>query len=194
MKFYGEQFLEDLLGITGGGGEGTHQAARRVPGAAPLLAAPGTLLGAWWPPSVPPFSYISPLGWKPLKKSRFHVSSPPRGGNLQRRKAIFGGQIPPGRSPPGREIVAIIIIVVTGIIEIIINIIPNISTISISIPSHLSIATCVVIRTIYPLYSVGVDYYFVVNAIEFCWRNIIVSRLFATHLSPLIMISFMSCE
>src|SRR4051812_39874467 len=91
------------------------------------------------------------------------------------------------------EIVAIIIIIIiTGIIEIIINIIPNISTIS--IPSHLTIATCVVIRTIYPLYSVGVDYYFVVNAIDFCWRNIIVSRLFVTYLSPMIMISFMSCE
>src|ERR1044071_8931000 len=91
-------------------------------------------------------------------------------------------------------IVIIIIIIVTGIIEIIINIIPNISTISIYIQSHLTIATCVVIHTIYPLYSVGVDYYFVVNAIEFCWRNIIVSRLFITYLSPLIMISFMSCE
>src|SRR3954465_11972692 len=44
------------------------------------------------------------------------------------------------------------------------------------------------------LYSIGVDYYFVVNAIEFCWRNIIVSRLFIIYLSPLIMISFMSCE
>src|SRR4051812_2740409 len=92
------------------------------------------------------------------------------------------------------EIVAIVITIITGIIEIIINIIPNISTISISIPSHLSIATRVVIRTIYPLYSIGVDYYFVVNAIDFCWRNIIVSRLFTTYLSPLIMISFMSCE
>src|SRR3954462_11902126 len=38
-------------------GEGTHQAARRVPGAAPLLVAPGTLMGVWWPPSVPPFAY-----------------------------------------------------------------------------------------------------------------------------------------
>src|ERR1041384_7314472 len=96
--------------------------------------------------------------------------------------------------PEGEIVAIIIIIIVTGIIEIIINIIPNISTIFISIPSHLAIATCVVIRTICPLYSVGVDYYFVVNAIEFCWRNIIVSRLFVTHLSPLIMISFMSCE
>ena len=87
-----------------------------------------------------------------------------------------------------------IIIIITGIIKIIINIIPNISTISIYIQSHLTIATCVLIRTIYPLYSIGVDYYFVVNAIEFCWRNIIVSRLFITYLSPLIVISFMSCE
>src|ERR1044072_5148100 len=61
-----------------------------------------------------PFRLYNPLGWKPLKKSCFRVSPPPRGGNLQRRKAISGGQIPPGRSPPGRgdhlpegEIVAI---------------------------------------------------------------------------------------
>src|SRR3954470_10833487 len=96
-------------------------------------------------------------------------------------KSISGGQIPPGDHLPEGEIVAIVIIIITGIIEIIINIIPNINTISTSIPSHLTIATCVVIRTIYPLYSIGVDYYFVVNAIEFCWRNIIVSRLFATR-------------
>src|SRR3954464_15785602 len=95
---------------------------------------------------------------------------------------------------PKGEIVAIVIIIVTGIIEIIINIIPNISTISTSIPSHLTTATCVVTRTIYHVYSVGVDYYFVANAIEFCWRNTIVYKLFATHLLPLIMISFMSCE
>src|ERR1043165_3753929 len=136
---------------------------------------------------------------------------PPWGGNPgYRRISVFclrhGAETYRGEkpSPAGRfrrgdhlpegEIVAIVIIIVMGIIEIIINIIPNISTISISIPSHLTIATCVLIRTIYPLYSVGVDYYFVVSAIEFCWRNIIVSRLFVTHLSPLIMIPFMSCE
>src|ERR1043165_5123531 len=104
------------------------------------------------------------------------------------------GRFRRGNHLPEEEIVAIIIIIVTGIIEIIINIIPNISTISISIPSHITIATCVVICTIYPLYSIGVDYCFVVNAIEFCWRNIFVSRLFAIYLSPLTMISFMSCE
>src|SRR3954469_10191950 len=103
------------------------------------------------------------------------------------------GRFRRGDHLPEGEIVAIIIIVM-GIIEIIIIIIPNISTISIYIPSHLTIATCVVICTIYPLYSVGVDYYFVVNAIEFCWRIIIVSRFFIIYLSPLIMISFMSCE
>ena len=53
MKIDGGHFYEDSLEITKDGGEGTHQAARRVPGAAPLLAAPGTLLGAWWPPLVP---------------------------------------------------------------------------------------------------------------------------------------------
>ena len=130
----------------------------------PLLAAPRNLLGAWWPLLVPPFAYLTPLGWKPQNKSCFRVSPPPRGGNLQRRKAISGGQFRRGDHLPEGEIVAIIIIIVMGIIEIIVNIIPNISTISISIPSHLTIATCVVIRTIYPFYSIGVDYYFVVNA------------------------------
>src|ERR1043165_1827785 len=158
-----------------------------------------------WPPQAP--------SWIPGGPPRCPLSPirPPWGENPgYRRVSVFlhrhGAETYRGEksSPAGRfrrgdhlpkgEIVAIVIIIVTGIIEIIINIIPNISTISISIPSHLTIATCVVIHTIYPLYFVRVDYYFVVNAIEFCWRNIIVSRLFSTHLSPLIMISFMSCE
>src|ERR1041385_8140923 len=109
-------------------------------------------------------------------------------------KPSLAGRFRRGDHLPKGEIIAIVITIVMGIIEIIINIIPIISTISTSIQSHLTIATCVVIRTIYPLYSIGVDYYFVVNAIEFCWRNIIVSRLFIIYLSPLIMVSFMSCE
>ena len=92
------------------------------------------------------------------------------------------------------EIIAIVITIITGIIEIIINIIPIISTISIFIPSHLTIATCVVTRTIHPLYLTGVDYSFVVNAIEFWWKIIVMTRLFTIYLLPLIMISFMSCE
>src|ERR1044072_4848258 len=157
------------------------------------------------PTRQPEGCLVAPLG------APFHLFNPPGVETPKKRVAsafrrrhgaeTYRGEKP---SPVGRfrredhlpegEIVLIIIIVVAGIIEIIINIIPNISTISIYIPSHLTIATCVVIRTIYPLYSVGVDYYFVVNAIEFCWRNIIVSRFFITYLSPLIMISFMSCE
>src|ERR1041385_5137682 len=43
-----------------------HQAARRAGGAAPPWAAPGTLVTAWWVPSMPPFAYIYPSGWKPL--------------------------------------------------------------------------------------------------------------------------------
>src|SRR4051812_31304332 len=104
------------------------------------------------------------------------------------------GRFRRGEHLPEGEIIAIVITIVTGIIEIIINIIPNISTISIFVPHHLTIATCVVTRTIHPLYFIGVDYLFVVNAIEFCWRIIVVSRLFIIYLSPLIMISFMSCE
>ena len=56
MKIYGGHFYEDLLEIIEDGGEGTHQAARRVPG------APGTLLDAWWPSLVPPLAYMTPLG------------------------------------------------------------------------------------------------------------------------------------
>src|SRR4051812_15182628 len=92
------------------------------------------------------------------------------------------------------EIVAIIITIIKGIFEMIINIILTTSTISISIPSHLIIATCVVTRTIHPLYFTGVDYSFVVNAIKSWWKIIVMTRLVTTYLSPLIMISFMSCE
>src|SRR3954470_14050296 len=104
------------------------------------------------------------------------------------------GRFRRGDHLPEGEIIAIVITIVIGIVEIIINIIPNISTISTTIQSHLTSLSCYVIRTIYPLYSTGVDYYFVVNAIEFCWRNIIMSRFFIIYLSPLIMISSMSCE
>ena len=109
--------------------------------------------------------FSAPLWRKPTEKK-----NPSPAGRF-----FWGDHLPEG------EIVDIVIIIITGIIVIIINIIPNISTISTSVSSHLTIATCVVIRTIYPLYHVGVDYYFV-------------PRLFSTHLSPLIVISFMSCE
>src|SRR4051812_2795644 len=156
--------------------------ARHPPGC--LVA----LLGA-------PSRLYYPLGVETLNIEEFRSFSAASWRKLtEKKKPSPTGRFRRGDHLPEGEIIAIVIIIVTGIIEIIINIIPDISTISTSIPSHLTIATCVVIRTIYPLYSVGVDYYFVVNAIEFCWRNIIVSRLFATHLSPLIMISFMSCE
>src|ERR1044072_6421469 len=154
--------------------------ARHPPG---CLVAP---LGA-------PTRLYDPPGVKTLDIEEFPSFAAATGRKpIEEKKPSLASRFRRGDHLPEGEIVAIVIIIVTGIIEIIINIIPNISTIS--IPSHLTIATCVVIRTIYPLYSIGVDYYFVVNAIEFCWRNIIVSRLFTTHLSPLIMISFMSCE
>src|ERR1043165_3901118 len=123
-----------------------------------------------WMPGGPPRCPLSPIrppwgrnpGYRRVSVfRRLHGAETYRGENPSPTGRFrWGDHLPEG------EIVAIIIIIiiVTGIIEIIINIIPNISTISISIPSHLTIATCVVIRTIYPLYSVGVDYYFVVNA------------------------------
>src|ERR1041385_3510654 len=97
-------------------------------------------------------------------------------------KGSQAGRFRRGDHLPEGDIIAIVITIVTGIIEIIINIIPNISTISTTIQYHLTSLSCVVIRTIYPLYSIGVDYYFVVNAIGFCWRNIIMSRLFIIYL------------
>src|ERR1041385_2465798 len=123
-----------------------------------------------WMPGGPPRCPLSPIrppwGENP-KYRRVSVFHRRHGAETYRgEKPSPAGRFRRGDHLPEGEIVAIIIITATGIIEIIINIIPNISTIS--IPSHLTIATCVVIRTIYPLYSVGVDYYFVVNAIEFC--------------------------
>src|SRR3954466_3049392 len=82
-------------------------------------------------------------------------------------KPSLAGIFRRGEHLPEGEIVAIVITIVTGIIEIIINIILIISTISISIPSHITIATCVITHTIHPLYFTGVDYSFVANAIKF---------------------------
>src|SRR3954466_7254898 len=151
-----------------------------------------------WMPGGPPRCPLSPIQppWGRNPKNKVLSAFLRRHGaeTYRREKPSPAGRFRRGDHLPEGEIIAIVVVIVTGIIEIIINIIPNISTISISIPSHLTIATLVVIRTTYPLYSVGVDYYFVVNAIEFCWRIIIVPRLFIIYLSPLIMISFMSCE
>ena len=54
MKIDGGHFYEDSLEITEDGGEGTHQEARRVPGAAPLGRAkhpPGCLVALLGAPS-----------------------------------------------------------------------------------------------------------------------------------------------
>src|ERR1043165_3366456 len=47
---------------------------------------PGSQKGAWWPPSVPPFAYKTPRGQKPLRRSCFRETPPPRGGNLTEEK------------------------------------------------------------------------------------------------------------
>src|ERR1041384_6922106 len=151
-----------------------------------------------WMPGGPPRCPLSPIrppwGENPGYRRVSMFRCRHRAETYRGEKPSLAGRFRRGDHLPEGEIIAIVIIIVTGIIEIIINIIPIISTISISIQSCITIATHVVNRTIYPLYSIGVDYYFVVNAIEFCWRNIIVFRLFIIYLSPLIMISFMSCE
>ena len=129
-----------------------------------------------WIPGGPPRCPLSPIrppqGRNPGYREVSVFCRRLMAETYREEKAISGGRLHRGDHLPEGEIVVIVIIIGTCIIKIIINTIPNISTISTSIPSHLTTATCVVIRTIYPLYSVGVDYYFVVNAIEFCWINI----------------------
>ena len=137
----------------------------------------------------------TPPNYLKIDGNFFGVPPPLRGGNLQRRKghlrrADSAGEITSrkGRSSPSSSPSSRASSRSSSTSS------PTPAPSPSSSKSHLTIATCVVTRTTYPLYSIGVDYYFVVNAIEFCWRNIIMSRLFITYLSPLIMISFMSCE
>src|SRR4051812_47359811 len=108
-------------------------------------------------PGGPPLAYMTPPGVKTLKREKFQSFAAATGRKpTEEKKPSPAGRFRRGDHLLEGEIIVIVIIIVTGIIEIIINIIPNISTISISIPSHLTIATCVLICNIYPLYSVGV--------------------------------------
>src|ERR1041385_8108326 len=98
-----------------------------------------------WIPGGPPRCPLSPIrppwGRNP-KRRRVFVFRRRHGAETYRgEKPSPAGRFRRGDHLPEGEIVAIIIIIiVTGIIEMIINIIPNISTISITIPSHLTIA------------------------------------------------------
>src|SRR3954467_7956325 len=78
--------------------------ARHPPG---CLVAP---LGA-------PFRLFNPLGWKSLERSRFRVSPLPRCETYRGEKPSPAGRFHRGDHLPKGEIVAIIMIIVTGIIE-----------------------------------------------------------------------------
>src|SRR3954467_13012174 len=163
MKFNMCQYFGRSREEPRGGPEGSHQGPRRPPRAHRVASwLPG-------PTPCPPSGLYYPLEVETIKQEEFRSFAAASWQKpTEKKKPSLAGRFRRGDHLPEGEIIPIIIIIiVAGIIEIIINIIPNISTISISIPSHLTIATCVVIRTTYPLYSVGVDYYFVVNAIEF---------------------------
>src|SRR4051812_20121087 len=99
----------------------------------PLRAAPGTLLDAWWPPSVPPLAYITPWGRNPKKRVLSAFLRRHGAETYRREKPSPAGRFRRGDHLPEGEIVSIIIIIVTSNIEIILNFIPNISTISIYI-------------------------------------------------------------
>src|SRR3954469_19085602 len=64
----------------------------------PLLAAPGTLLDAWWPPSVPPLAYKTPPGVETLNREEFPCFSAATGRKPTEEKshlwrADFAGEI-----------------------------------------------------------------------------------------------------
>ena len=179
------------------------QGTRRSPGGGP----PGIQATRWrghppgrvsWPPGwwAPPpgslFRVYTPYDLKILEGRSDRVFRRRYEAETSREKKTSpAARFCRGKPLPEWEIV---IITITGIIETIITIFTNISTISIFIPSHFTIAIRVVSCTIHPLYFTGVDYYFVVDAIKFCWRILGMIRLFIIYLSPLIMISFISCE
>src|ERR1041385_1679570 len=102
MKFYGEHFMKIDWGSPKEEVRGPTRQPEGCLARPPSWSRQAPSWASGGPPRCPPFAYINPLGWKPLNKSRFRVSPPSRGGNLQRRKSISGGQIPPGRSPPVR--------------------------------------------------------------------------------------------
>ena len=193
MKFNMCQYFGESLEEAKGGLEGSHQGPRR-----PLGAPPRARREAAWgpgPTSGAPSGLYLPLGVKTLKRREFtEFRRRSVAETYREEKSSPAGRFRRGEHLPEGEIIAIVITIVAGIIEIIINIILTTSTISISIPSHLTIANCVVTRTIHPLYFTGVDYSFVVNSIKFWWKIIVMTIFFTTYLSPLIMISFMSCE
>src|ERR1041384_1359848 len=94
------------------------------------------------PPLVPlqglPSGLYYPPGVETLKREEFwSFAAASWRKPAEKKKASSVGRFHRGDDLPEGEIITIVIIIVTGIIEIIINIIPNISATSISIPSHL---------------------------------------------------------
>src|SRR4051812_17024716 len=84
------------------GSRGGHQVPRRPPGAAPTRGAPGGRLYSWGHPGSSLWPIYPSSSENPKKRGVSRVPTPLHGGNLQSRKGISGGHIPPGRTPPGR--------------------------------------------------------------------------------------------
>src|SRR3954464_4931439 len=85
------------------------------------------------PPRCPLSPIYPPWGRNPKKRVLSAFLHRHGAETYRREKPSPAGRFRRGDHLPEGEIVAIIIVIVTGIIEIIINIIPNISTISIYI-------------------------------------------------------------
>src|SRR4051812_2610839 len=116
MKFDRDNFYEDSLEFTKDGGEGTHQAATRVPGAGP----PRERQTPSWMPGGPPRCPLSPIlppGVKTLEKEQFwSFSAASWRKPTEKKKPSPAGRFRRGDHLPEGEIIAIVVIIVTGII------------------------------------------------------------------------------
>ena len=103
LKIDGRYFSDGSRRHAKGQPEGGHRAPRRPPGAAPSLAAPGRAPGAPGPLPAAPFCLYT-LRYPKTLKTRVFTEFRRRSmaETYREEKAISGGQIPPGRSPPGR--------------------------------------------------------------------------------------------
>src|SRR3954471_19029053 len=112
MKIDRGHFYEDSLDITEDGGEGTHQAARRVPGASPLGRAkhpPGCLVALLGAPS----RLYYPSEVKTIKEEEFRSFAAASWRKpTEKKKASPAGRFRHGYHLPEGEIIAIVIIIV----------------------------------------------------------------------------------
>src|SRR3954465_10924327 len=101
MKFDVGHYFEDSLEETQDGPEGTHQGSRRVPGTPPRARqTPSWMPGG--PPRCPLWPILPPWGKNPKYRGVSEFRRRLMAETYREEKAISGGHIPPGGSPPRR--------------------------------------------------------------------------------------------